>query len=63
MESETLFVEEAEPPGRLTGSVGLKQYNDLFGTSLNTFQPPAVFPAGPVPRLAALINSQARAFL
>jgi len=62
MESETLFVEEAEPPGRLTGSVGLKQYNDLFGTSLNTFQPPAVFPAGPVPRLAALIDSRARAF-
>jgi lysine 2,3-aminomutase len=62
MESETLFVEEAEPPGRLTGSVGLKQYNDLFCTPPNPFTPPAAFPARPALGPTASSESPARAF-
>jgi hypothetical protein len=61
MESEALFTEEAEPPGRLTGIVGLNQYND-FGTLFNTLYAPTAAPARPAPRPAALNDSRARAF-
>jgi lysine 2,3-aminomutase len=61
MESETLFVEEAEPPGRLTGIVGPNQYND-FGTSLNTFYTPAAVPVRSVSRSAFSCDSRARSF-
>ncbi len=62
MESETLFVEEAEPPGRLTDIVGLNQYSEHVGTSLNTLYPPTAVPARPVPRLTFLSDSRSRAF-
>jgi lysine 2,3-aminomutase len=62
MESETLFVEEAEPPGRMTDSVGLKQHSTFEGPSPNPFFTPAAIPAGPLPRQSALRNSRARAF-
>src|SRR4030042_786432 len=62
MDSETLFVEEAEPPGRLTGSVGPKQYNDDFDTPLTTLQTPAPVPVTPAPGFAVPRNSRAMAF-
>jgi lysine 2,3-aminomutase len=62
MESETLFVEEAEPPGRLTDVVGLNDYNVHVGTSLNTLYTPAAVPARPVPRLTVLSDSRSRTF-
>jgi lysine 2,3-aminomutase len=61
MESETLFAEEAEPPGRLTGIVGLTLHND-FSTSLNTLFTAVAIPARPVSKPVALNNSRARAF-
>jgi lysine 2,3-aminomutase len=61
MESETLFVEEAEPPGRLTGTVGPNQFND-FGAPLNILYHPATVPARPVFRPTALNSSKARTF-
>ncbi|MDA8125077.1 MAG: KamA family radical SAM protein [Deltaproteobacteria bacterium] len=62
MESETLFVEEAEPPGRLTGIVGPTQHHD-FNTSLSTLCTPVAVPTTrsvfkPVP----LNDSRSRAF-
>jgi len=62
MDSEALFVEEAEPPGRLTDCVGPKQYNDDFFAPLNTLQAPAPVPARPVPGFAVSRNSRATAF-
>jgi lysine 2,3-aminomutase len=61
MESETLFVEEAEPPGRLTDIVGRNQYND-FGTFLNTISTHTAVPARPVPRPVVSSDSRARTF-
>jgi lysine 2,3-aminomutase len=61
MESETLFAEEAEPPGRLTGIVGLNQYND-FGTLLSTISTPTALPARPVPRPHVFCEGRARIF-
>jgi lysine 2,3-aminomutase len=61
MESETLFVEEAEPPGRLTDIVGPNQYSN-FGTSLNTFYTPAAVPIRSVSRSAFSSDSRARSF-
>jgi lysine 2,3-aminomutase len=61
MESETLFVEEAEPPGRLTGN-GLNPYSEHFGTSLNTLYTPAAVPARPVSRPSEFSDSRTRAF-
>ena len=61
MESETLFAEEAEPPGRLTGIVGLNQYND-FGTLLSTVSTPAAVPARPVPRPLFFSDGRGRIF-
>ena len=62
MESEPLFVEEAEPPGRLTDVVGLNQYNEHVCTSLNSLYAPAVVPNRPIPRSAVLNASRSRAF-
>jgi lysine 2,3-aminomutase len=62
MESETLFVEEAEPPGRLTDIVGPNQYSEHVGTSLNTLYTPAAVPARPVHRPTVLSDSRSRAF-
>jgi lysine 2,3-aminomutase len=62
MESETLFVEEAEPPGSLTGIVGLNQNNDHISTSLNLFHLPAAVPAKPVPRPSASGDGRTQAF-
>jgi lysine 2,3-aminomutase len=61
MESEALFAEEAEPPGRLTGIVGLNPYSDL-GIAQDTLFPTDTAPVRPLPRPAALQDSRARAF-
>jgi lysine 2,3-aminomutase len=61
METETLFVEEAEPPGSLTGVVGLNQYNEQIGR-LNTLYTPAVVPARPVPKPTLFHDSRTRTF-
>mgnify|MGYP001356910080 CR=1 FL=1 len=61
MESETLFAEEAEPPGRLTGIVGLNQYND-FGNLLSTISTPTTLPARPVPKPVVFSDGRARIF-
>ena len=59
MESETLFAEEAEPPGRLTGN-GLKHFDDYAELPLNI---PAAVPATkPVPRMSDFNDRRARAF-
>ncbi len=62
METEALFVEEAEPPGRLTDIVGLNQYSEHVCTSLNSLYAPAVVPNRPIPRSAVLNASRSRAF-
>ncbi|MDP2839600.1 MAG: hypothetical protein Q8O11_06040, partial [Syntrophales bacterium] len=61
MESETLFAEEAEPPGSRTGN-GLQLYNEHVGTSLDTLFTLAAVPARPAPRLSAFSDSRTRAF-
>ncbi|MBU0651734.1 MAG: KamA family radical SAM protein [Proteobacteria bacterium] len=61
MESETLFAEEAEPPGSRTGN-GLQLYNEHVGASMDTLFPLAAVPARPAPRLSAFSDSRARAF-
>jgi len=40
MENETLFAEEAEPPGGLTGLLDLKKQTDSFFSSYR-IQPPS----------------------
>jgi lysine 2,3-aminomutase len=62
MESEPLFVEEAEPPGRLTDIVGLNQYSEQVCTSLNIRYTPSPVPHRAVPRSAGLNVSRSRAF-
>ena len=62
METEALFVEEAEPPGRLTDVVGLNQYSEHICTSLNTLYTPAAVPNRPVSRPPVLTASRSRAF-
>ncbi|MHB9096555.1 MAG: KamA family radical SAM protein [Syntrophales bacterium] len=62
MESETLFVEEAEPPGRLTDIVGPNQYSEHVGSSLNTLYSPTAVPVRPVSRLTFSNDSRSRAF-
>ena len=62
MESEPLFVEEAEPPGRLTDVVGLNQYSEHVCTSLNILYTPAVVPNRSVPKSTDLNTSRSRAF-
>ncbi len=62
MESEPLFVEEAEPPGRLTDVVGLNQYNEHVFTSLNSLYTPALIPNRPAPKAAVSNASRSRAF-
>ena len=62
METETLFAEEAEPPGRLTGN-GLKQFDDYADIPLNTLYIPAAVPARkPVPGMSDFNDRRARAF-
>jgi lysine 2,3-aminomutase len=61
MESESLFVEEAEPPGRLTGNgpnPSIEQF-DLFSPHAYA---PAAPPARPAPRVAVGGTDRARAF-
>ncbi len=62
METEALFVEEAEPPGRLTDIVGPNQYSEHVGTTLNTLYPPTAVPARPAPRPSFPSDSRSRAF-
>jgi lysine 2,3-aminomutase len=62
MESEPLFAEEAEPPGRLTDIVGLNQYSEHVLRSLNNLYAPAVAPNRSVSSSAALNISRSRAF-
>lgn len=61
METESLFVEEAEPPGRLTGMVGLTQEPDTL-TPLNILRHPLKNPVSPVSRAELVNDSRARAF-
>jgi lysine 2,3-aminomutase len=61
MESEALFAEEAEPPGRLTGIVGLNQINDI-GTLLSTISTPAALQIRPVSKPIAFSDGRARIF-
>ena len=61
MESETLFAEEAEPPGRGTGN-GLQPYDGHVGMSMNILYTPAAVPARPAPMLPVFGDSRARAF-
>lgn len=61
MESETLFAEEAEPPGRLTGIVGLNQYNE-FGALLRTIGTPPVVQTRPVSVPFFFTDERARTF-
>ncbi len=42
MESETLFTEEAEPPGKLAGLDGIENYTNDILTSYNTLLTPSV---------------------
>jgi len=62
METETLFVEEAEPPGSLTGIVGLNQNIDQLGLPLNILPTPAAIPARPVNGLSVSSDGRTRAF-
>lgn len=61
MESETLFAEETEPPGRMTGFVGLNPYPD-FGALLSTVCTPDERPARAVPRPPVSNDGRTRAF-
>ncbi|MEW6334177.1 MAG: KamA family radical SAM protein [Thermodesulfobacteriota bacterium] len=61
MESEALFAEEAEPPGRLTGIVGPNPYED-YSSFLGTPSPPPVMPAPPASRQDAREEGRIRAF-
>lgn len=61
MESEALFAEEAEPPGSLTGIVGLNQYND-FGKLLSAISTPTPLRAGAIPKPVAFSDGRARIF-
>jgi len=61
MESEALFAEEAEPPGRLTGIVGLNQYTD-FGKRLNTIGTPTPLPDGAISKPVAFSDGRMRIF-
>jgi lysine 2,3-aminomutase len=65
MESESLFVEEAEPPGRLTGIVGPNPTNTSSNheeISLTPFRLPATAPARAVQKLTGSADSRARDF-
>ena len=42
MESETLFTEEAEPPGKLAGLDGIENYTNDILNSYNTLLTPSV---------------------
>ena len=45
MENETLFTEEAEPPGSSTGLVGIENYADDILTAYNTLLTPSAIKA------------------
>ncbi len=61
MDTESLFVEEAEPPGSLTGMVGLTQQHDLTSPPIAHGSAQAVT-ARPAARSAAWNTGRTRAF-
>ena len=61
MESESLFAEEAEPPGSGTGN-GLQPYDGHAGMSMNMLYTPPKLPARPAPMLSTFGDSPAKAF-
>ncbi|HVO64988.1 MAG TPA: KamA family radical SAM protein [Syntrophales bacterium] len=63
MESETLFTEEAEPPGKLAGLDGIEKYTNDILSSYNTLLTPSVAQTRGAPYIFRFKESpQSRAF-